>query len=300
MSARLNKGWRLSRGVQRRHTVHRDGPAALRRRKRLAGRGWVEIQYLDFEPCLLQFPDMALRKASEGLAEAPIVRRKLSDHVLDRLKAMITSGEYGPGQTLPSERELMASYGVGRPAIREAMQALANAGLITIKHGERAKVRPLTAKAAVGQIDLFAQLSASPGMLQNLKEARRFFERGMVREAAVKASDVEIAELDALIVEQRAALDDAESFVAADLRFHNKIASISRNAILDAVAEAMLGWLRNDQIDSEAFAARGEAVLDAHAQIVEGLRTRDPDAAEAALSRYLDQADAVERIAVAS
>jgi DNA-binding FadR family transcriptional regulator len=302
MSARLNKGWRLSRGVQRRQTLARNAPATLRWRKRLAGRGWVEIQYLDFEPALLQFPDMALRKATEGLAEAPIVRRKLSDHVLDRLKAMITSGEYGPGQALPSERELMASYGVGRPAIREAMQALANAGLITIKHGERAKVRPLTAKAAVGQIDLVAQLmlSASPGMLQNLKEARRFFERGMVREAAVKASAAEIEDLDALIIAQRAVMDDAEAFVAADLRFHNKIASISRNAILDAVAEAMLGWLRDDQIDSGAFLARGEAVLEAHAQIVEALRQRDPDAAEAALCRYLDQADAVERIAVAS
>ncbi len=60
-------------------------------------------------------------------ASEPIPRRKLSDEVFDRLKRMIMSGEARPGQTLPSERELMDRFGVGRPAIREAMQALASA-----------------------------------------------------------------------------------------------------------------------------------------------------------------------------
>ncbi len=51
-------------------------------------------------------------------AEEPIIRRKLSDEVFDRLKLMITSGEVQPGDTIPSERELMERFGVGRPAIR--------------------------------------------------------------------------------------------------------------------------------------------------------------------------------------
>ena len=56
-----------------------------------------------------------------------IARRKLSHEVLDRLVAAIESGEYSPGSQLPSERELMTRWGVGRPAIREAMQALQQA-----------------------------------------------------------------------------------------------------------------------------------------------------------------------------
>jgi DNA-binding FadR family transcriptional regulator len=260
----------------------------------LSGRGYVQIHYLDFEPALLQFPDMALRKTHEGLVAAPIIKRKLSDHVLDRLKAMITSGEYPPGQALPSERDLMASYGVGRPAIREAMQALANMGLITIKHGERARVRPLSAKAAVDQIDLVAQLmlSASPTMLENLKDARRFFERGMVREAAQKADAADIEELDRLIAEQTAVVGDAQAFVAADRRFHSKIAAISRNAIFDAVAEAMLGWLRDHQIEPSASLVQRRMALEEHVAIVASIKARDPDGAEAALLRYLNKWDA--------
>jgi DNA-binding FadR family transcriptional regulator len=273
------------RGVERRPAQ----AGAIRRPAFHQARGRVEIHWLDFEPALLQFPGMALRNADGGLVETPIAKRKLSDHVLDRLKAMITSGEYAPGEALPSERELMVRYGVGRPAIREAMQALANQGLITIKHGERARVRPLTAKSAVGQLDLVAQLmlSASPNMVENLKEARRFFERGMVREAAVKAAAADLEQLERLVAQQQGALDDAEAFVALDRAFHGKLAAISRNAIFDAVAEAMLGWLHLE-LDE---AARRKLAAE-YARIVECLRARDPDGAEAALLRSLDLAEA--------
>ena len=105
-----------------------------------------------------------------------IVRRKLSDEVFDRLRLMVTSGELNPGDMMPSERELMERFRVGRPAIREAMQALNNMGLITITHGERARVRQLTARSLFEQVDATAQilLSTSPTSLYHLKNARRF------------------------------------------------------------------------------------------------------------------------------
>ena len=54
---------------------------------------------------------------------APIQRRKLFQEVLDRLLERLRQGEFQPGDQLPSERELMQFYGVGRPAVREALQA---------------------------------------------------------------------------------------------------------------------------------------------------------------------------------
>src|SRR3546814_19449821 len=103
----------------------------------------------------------------------PIVRRKLADEVFDRLKAMIVSGERSPGESLPSERELMARFGVGRPAIREAMQALANLGLVTNSHDERARVREITARAPIHQADMVAQLlrSTLPHALEHLQRS---------------------------------------------------------------------------------------------------------------------------------
>ena len=59
------------------------------------------------------------------MTDQPIQRRKISHEVMDRLLQRIRNGEWGPGDQLPSERELMETYGVGRPAIREAQQDLA-------------------------------------------------------------------------------------------------------------------------------------------------------------------------------
>src|SRR5947208_749560 len=68
-----------------------------------------------------------------------IQRRKLYQEVVDRLMERIRSGEIAPGAQLPSERELMEIYGVGRPAIREALQTLERSGIVEIVHGERAR-----------------------------------------------------------------------------------------------------------------------------------------------------------------
>jgi len=139
--------------------------------------------------------------------------------VFDRLERMISSGELTPGDDMPSERELMDRFKVGRPAIREAMQSLERMGLVAISHGERAKVLELTAKSLFRQMDLTAKimLAKSADTLEHLKSARIFFERGMAREAAQKASPEDIAALHAILDRQRASLGNAEAFIAADM-----------------------------------------------------------------------------------
>lgn len=228
-------------------------------------------------------------------ATEPIARRKLSDEVFDRLTRMITSGEVKPGDAMPSERELMERFGVGRPAIREAMQALAGLGLLTINHGERARVCALTARSVTQQIDMAAQimLATSPRSLEHLKGARIFFERGMAREAASRATAADIAALERLIVEQRAALGDADTFIAADMAFHAAIAGISGNPIFTAVSEAMLGWLKEFHTEMLIWSGKERFTLAEHEAIVATLVARDPAAAERAMTEHLGRSAAL-------
>lgn len=225
----------------------------------------------------------------------PIIRRKISDEVLDRLKRLITGGELRPGDEMPSERELMTRFQVGRPAIREAMQALAGMGLVAISHGERAKVLQLSAKSIIKQVDVTAKmmLASSKDSLEDLKNARIFFERGMVREAAQKASDEHIARLRACLDLQRASLGDAKAFINADMKLHTRIAEISGNPIYVAVSEALLGWLAEYHTEMLIWTGKENITLSEHEEIIECIARRDADAAEEAMTRHLERSRAL-------
>ena len=225
----------------------------------------------------------------------PIVRRKLSDEVFDRLERLITSGELQPGDEMPSERELMERFGVGRPAIREAMQSLANMGLVAISHGERAKVLELTAKSLFRQVDLTAKimLSKSSDTLEHLKNARIFFERGMARVAAEKASPQDIADLRVILERQRASLGQAEAFIAADMAFHTRIAEISGNPIFAAVSESMLAWLKEYHTEMLIWTGKEKFTLAEHEEIIHCLAQNDADGADQAVLKHLERSRAL-------
>ncbi|MBV2143443.1 transcriptional regulator NanR [Falsochrobactrum sp. TDYN1] len=225
----------------------------------------------------------------------PIVRRKLSDEVFDRLENMITSSELKPGDEMPSERVLMERFGVGRPAIREAMQSLAKMGLVSISHGERAKVLELTAQSIFRQVDPTAKimLAQSIDTLEHLKSARIFFERGIAREAALKAGDGDISELRSIIERQRQSLGDADAFILADTQFHSRIAQISGNPIFVAVSEAMLAWLKEYHTEMLIWTGKEKYTLVEHEEIVDCLAAKDADGAEAAMLRHLERSRAL-------
>jgi DNA-binding FadR family transcriptional regulator len=220
-----------------------------------------------------------------------IIRRKLSDEVLERLLRLISEGNLMPGDAMPSERALMERFGVGRPAIREAMQSLANMGLVSISHGERARVQELTAQSIIRQVDQSAHimLQRSSDSLDHLKQARLFFERGMVREAALKASPRHVAELKDIVAEQRGLLGKAEDFMAADMRFHTRIAALSGNPIFVSVSEAMLGWLKAYHTELLLWSGKENFTLAEHTEIVDAIANADADAAEAAMVKHLER-----------
>ncbi len=224
-----------------------------------------------------------------------ISKRKLSDEVFERLKRLIVSGERRPGSFMPSERELMERFEVGRPAIREAMQQLDSMGLVAIKHGERARVLELTPQSLMRQMDQSARimLSLSGESLEHLKSARIFFERGMAREAALKATDKDLALLRATLDEQRQSIGDAERFIPADMKFHTLIASISQNPIFTAVSEAMLNWLKTYHSQMLIWTGKEKYTLAEHEEIISHLAANDPDAAEAAMVKHLERSRAL-------
>ena len=226
-----------------------------------------------------------------------ITRRKLSDQVFDRLRDMMASGELPPGAAVPSERDLMERFGVGRPAVREALQHMHTMGLITISHGERSRVNELSAGSVLARVDDVARmlLSSEPEQLEHLKQARRMFECGLVRVAAENATAQDVRDLRELVGEQRARIGDAEAFVTADMAFHARIAQISANPILMATSQAMLRWLFQYHGVLLHWSGKERITLGEHDGIVDLIAARDADGAVVAMGAHLDRSNPLYR-----
>ncbi len=224
---------------------------------------------------------------------APIQRRKLFQEVLDRLIERIRSGEFQPGAQLPSERELMASYGVGRPAVREALQALERSGIVSISHGERARVVMPTAGSLIEQIAGSAQhlLSVEPGSLEHLKDARLFFETGIASRAAERATPEALAVLRERLEEHVRTREQLDEFLPRDMAFHRQIAVMTGNPIFPAIIEAMFGWLSAYHVDLVRLPGTEDLTIAEHQRIFEAIAKGDPKAAAAAMHDHIARAN---------
>lgn len=225
----------------------------------------------------------------------PIKRRKLYQDVVDRLIAAISTSEFPPGSKLPSERELMHKFAVGRPAIREAMQALQQMGLVRISHGERARVVNPTPEAIIDQISnaMIMMLATNPRGLANLKQARLLLEIGLVGIAARQATTADLDRLAEAHLALQAARGDPLRFVACDMAFHAAIADMSGNQLIAAVTRAMLAWLSRFKRDMVSVRGAERLTIEEHERILRALVDGDGEAAAQAMRDHLGRANAL-------
>jgi DNA-binding FadR family transcriptional regulator len=108
------------------------------------------------------------------MALQPVARRSVPDEVFDQIIDDVVSGEFAPGEALPSERKLAEVLGVSRPAVREALQRVAQAGLVEVRQGDATTVRDYRRFAS---LDLLPRLvlprgELDPGVARSVLEAR--------------------------------------------------------------------------------------------------------------------------------
>ena len=219
-----------------------------------------------------------------------IERKTLSEQVAEQLEAEILEGRLNENDQLPSERELMEQFGVGRPAVREALFHLQQLGLIAINSGTRARVIRPTADAVMARLSgVTRQLLSKPDGQQYFQEARAMFEISLARYAARHASEEDLARLRGALADNLDAIGDEARFKRSDNDFHGVLASIGRNPIFDAIHVALSEWLDDRRALVLQQKDEDKAATAAHTEIIAAIESHDPDAAEAAMRRHLDR-----------
>ncbi len=225
----------------------------------------------------------------EATQQDPIQRRRLHELLLERLLKRIHAGDPPPGEALPSEHKLMEQFGVGRPAVREALLRLEAMGLIVISHGERAKVLPPSAQRILSQMNesIVHLLSTEPRNLGHLKDARIEIEEALVRRATMQMS---VAQLDALgesIDRQRRAVAGKSGYHEADMDFHVLIAAGAGNPLYAIFLRAALDWLGAFYARAVRLGGKAAVSLAEHEAIYRAMRARDADQASALMRAHL-------------
>lgn len=108
------------------------------------------------------------------MAWTPVVKRSVSGDVFEQIAAEVLGGELPAGSTLPSERQLTEALGVSRPAVREALQRLAAAGLVSVRQGEATTVLDYRRSAGLEVLPrlLLRGDTIDPAVARSILEAR--------------------------------------------------------------------------------------------------------------------------------
>ncbi|WP_113703295.1 FadR/GntR family transcriptional regulator [Nonomuraea lactucae] len=207
--------------------------------------------------------------------------------IVAQVEEAIFTGQLRVGQRLPSERDMMAQFGVSRATVREALRVLESNGLIRSRHGDPsggAEVQGSSSTRVAKALTSFAQLGQIG--VAELVEFRMVVEGSAVRLAAELHGEAELAAMESAFEEmRRVAAGPFEKFSDADVAFHMSVADCAGNRLLSACSQFARDMMLKLISDKLRGAGNPEALmqesLNRHGAYLDAIRLRDGDLAEA-------------------
>jgi len=224
-----------------------------------------------------------------GISVYKVVRTsRLYEQIVQQIEDSVLNGSLKPGDQLPAERELAQRLGVSRTAVREAVKALREKGLVEAYSGRGTFITDGTSQAARQSFDLMVKVGQQEGA-PYLAELRLILEPGIAALAATRVTDEDLTALrEAVAVMDRAQKDPA-AYIEADLDFHLALAEAAANPLILSLIDSIVGLLREQRIkifNVEGGPQRGQVH---HKRILDAMERRDPELARNAMRAHLEQ-----------
>lgn len=230
---------------------------------------------------------MRQNKPDEQLLE-PIRPRRASDQIFEQLRDLILRGRLKPGERLMGERDMAARFEVSRPTVREAIHRLADRGLIEHRRGVGAFVLPPGGIDSPPLLKILGGQGIDP---KDLVEVRMALECSGVRYAAERADRDDIGRLEANLACMAEEFRTGALSIDEDIAFHMNIAFATHNVVHIHLMRSFHDLLQYimERLYKDFYAVSGadQISLEQHAAMVEAIRRRDPDAAEAVMREQL-------------
>lgn len=220
-----------------------------------------------------------------------IARGTLADQVTERLLEYIEGQHLKPGDLLPSESSLAASFGVSRPVVREALKNLEGKGVIEIINGKGALVRPIDSDP----LRMFFQraMRMERGTMLELMEIRKGLEVQAAMLAAQRRDEKDLRAIRQVVQAMHEHMRDVETYTRLDVDFHLLIATASHNTMMVYLIDSIRDALRSTVV--AGLQSRGsdlhiESVQHTHEMLVDTLEKGNVEESMRAMTRHFDEA----------
>lgn len=222
------------------------------------------------------------------------MKKSLTEEVIEKMKYQILSGEYQPGDRLPTLRELADIYNVSRSVINAVVVDLESNGYIHIVPTKWMEVANWEAEGNLSILtDLINFGLLKEDQLKNLLDGRKFMELECVRLACQNANAKQIAQLKALVIEE-AAEEDPKKRANYDVRFHYLISQLSGNFVYAIIINTFSS--SGVALISSFY---DESVLDfvtkKHEEILNAIEAKQEAIAVSAMEALLDHGESIIR-----
>ncbi len=218
----------------------------------------------------------------------PVQNGRLYEKIAEQIESQVLDGTLKAGDRLPAERELAERFGVSRTAVREAVKALRQRGLIEVYPGRGTFVTNETSRALQHSLGLALRVGQVDGDA-SLIELREMIEPEIARLAAERITGDQLASLHELVAEMDTVLTDPVRFISADFNFHNALAEATQNTLLPTIMNSIVDLVQQQR--RNIFKEDGGQIRaqEHHRKILEAIVRRDGSAAHLAMLNHLRQ-----------
>src|ERR1700676_5227009 len=234
-------------------------------------------------------PPAGFASGAGGKAVYKLVRTsRLYEQIVQQIEESIVKGTLKAGDQLPAERELAQRFGVSRTAVREAVKALREKGLVEAYSGRGTFITDGTTQAVRQSLDLMVKIGQPEGSTY-LAEVRAILEPEIAAMAAARVQEPELATMREAVAAMDRAGSDPETYIEADLDFHLALAEGAANPLILSLLDSIVGLLREHSLRIFKVPGGPERGQIHHKRILEAVERRDSEKAREAMRAHLYQ-----------
>ena len=224
-----------------------------------------------------------------GMAVYKLVRTsRLYEQIVQQIEESILKGALKPGDQLPAERDLAQRFGVSRTAVREAVKALREKGLVEAYSGRGTFITDGTSHAVRQSLDLMVKIGQPEGST-HLAEVRAILEPEIAALAATHAQESDLATMREAVAVMDRAGEDPDAYIEADLDFHLALAEAAANPLILSLIDSIVGLLREQRLRIFKVPGGPERGQVHHKRILDAMEKRDAEKAREAMKAHLEQ-----------